>query len=448
MSAPRRGVLRWRAATVAAVGTAVLASAPAHAQGLDTTCVLPLTKFDPVTINVAYPDQSAVYWVGAYVGIPGTRLRIQGEFPHARYMSFNVYDPALRPLDAIADAELVPADGHVNPFLAGAARDGARRSYTAFIEFGPRPQRHEDRAPNTIYTGTGQDGSPNVAGTFLYRVYIPDRGRNETGGAGLPTVTLQAKNGGPAPRSICSNLSKPPLLTELHELIENSDAEIPLIGNRPQPTPVWRKFTNFLYSIAPNELTRVLGGSGGFFSNLHNEYVSASVSREFGKVVTTRMRAPNFADTRGGTLTMPSGAQLRYFSLCQNHSLTQRYIACRADDQTVVDRDGFMTYVMSTPAQRPATATSSCGVTWIPWGPFREGGLIYRHMLPAADFREAIQLARHDHEAETMGDFFPVSRYLADKAAYDREIGCRTAESRASRRARQRRAAAGARGRR
>src|SRR6266568_3702415 len=109
------------------VGTSLVAvllasTGPAAAQGVDETCVLPLTKTDAATVNVAFPDQAAVYWVGAYTMVPGTRLRITGRYPHARYFSFNVYDNLQRPLDAIADAEIRPDPGSTNPFLPGADR--------------------------------------------------------------------------------------------------------------------------------------------------------------------------------------------------------------------------------------------------------------------------------------------------------------------------------------
>src|SRR5919107_5461670 len=127
----------------AAVLTAVLAlagfGAAARAQGLDETCMLALTKFDPATVNVAFPDDSADYWLGFYQAVPGTRIRLSGRFPHTRYMSFNAYDQAQRPLDALADVEIAPDAGSVNPFLPGADRTAEQRSYTAFIEFGPRP---------------------------------------------------------------------------------------------------------------------------------------------------------------------------------------------------------------------------------------------------------------------------------------------------------------------
>jgi hypothetical protein len=63
-------------------------------------------------------------------------------------------------------------------------------------------------------------------------------------------------------------------------------------------------------------------------------------------------------------------------------------------------------------------------VTWLPWGPFRSGLLIYRHMLPSPRFAQAIQFAEVEDEAETMGDYYPVSRYYADAAEYDLEAGC------------------------
>jgi hypothetical protein len=394
----------------------------AGGQGIDQTCALALTKSDPATLNVAYPDESATYWVGGYQMAPGTRLRIQGEFPHARYISFNVYDQAQRPIDALADVEIKPDPGSRNPFRTQAKRTAEQRSYTAFVDFGPRPEDPADRAPNTLYTGTGQGGAPNVNGALIYRVYIPDAGRDETGGTGIPTVTMEAADGGPASPSACGDFAKPPG-PGVNQGAAASDAELPLPGRPAADPPAWRKFVNLLYTASPGETTQELGGSGGFFSNVDNAYLAASVSREHGKVLVTRMRVPTFPDTRGGAKRMPR-ADLRYFSLCENEFASQRFIACRADDQTVVDRRGFATYVMSTPAQRPATATEKCGVTWLPWGPFRSGLLIYRHMLPSPGFEESIQRAEVEHEAVTMGAYYPVSRYYPDGAAYDSGAGC------------------------
>jgi hypothetical protein len=419
--------MRTKAGVTFAVALALAGVLPgaAHAQGLDLTCSLMLTKFDPTTVNVAYPDEAAIYWGSGYQAAPGARIRIQGRFPHSRYMSFNVYDQAQRPLDAIADVEIKPDLGSSNPFRVGASRRAQARSYTVFIEFGPKPAP-ADRKPNTLYTGTGQNGTPNFNGTFLYRIYIPDTGRDETGSVGLPTATYQPSSSGPATASPCTHAAKPPV-SGVNEQVAGSSELVP-DPSRAKDPPTWRKFTNLLDTVAnrfdlDSELTRELGGEGGYLSNVHNAYVATDTSRQFGQVLVTRVRAPTFPDTRGGVSTMPAG-QLRYFSMCQNHTLSQRFVACRTDDQSVVGADGFITYVVSSPDERPATATAACGATWMPWGPFQSGLLILRNMLPAHDFAQAIQFAEVDDEVATMDAYFPVSRYYADAAAYDRDVGC------------------------
>jgi hypothetical protein len=416
---------------------ALAVPAGAAAQGVDETCTLPLTKFDPATVNVAYPDQAAVYYSGAYAAVPGTRLRITGRYPHARYMSFNVYDNIQRPLDALADVQLAPDKGSVNPFVRGASRTVARRSYTAFVNFGAIPKK---RARNTLYTGTGQEGAPNVDGTFIYRVYVPDRGLDESGGVGVPTVTLElAGNGQRPPKSVCAGFAKPSGASVNQQVAASNGLPVapPAPGRSP---PVWRKFVNlprsFAETILDNEYSDParrsyessgaydLGGKGGFLSNIHNSYLYTPIAKDNGLVLATRMRAPTFPNTRPPARRMPGG-QLRYWSMCQNESQSQRFIACKTDDQTTVGRGGFANFVVSTPDERPANARPACGVTWIPWGPQAGGVLIYRHMLPNPAFGQAIQrVPAQGKEAAVMGSYFPRSRYYTDRAAFEK-LGCR-----------------------
>lgn len=419
------------ARTITAAAATVLLAAPAgaRAEGVDQTCVLVLTKFDAATVNIAYPDDSAQYWSGVYANVPGTRVRITGRFPHGRYMSFHVYDPAQRPLDSLTDVEIEPHPGSSNPFRAGADRTVAERNYTVFIEPGERPA---DPAPNTLYTGTGQNGAPNPVGTFVYRVYVPDRGLDETGGVGLPTATIEpsSSTATPAPSS-CSSLSKPPV-NGVNELWANAaqPVDVPITGGTNPPT--WRKFVNLLSAAAftaigsPNpggvDLD-TLGGEGGFLSNHDNAYVFAPISRAWGQVLETRFRAPTFADTREHAGTMPGG-ELRYWSICQNDPPTQRMIACLNDDRVVIGDDGFVTLVVSTPGMRPPSATRECGVNWLPWGLSQRGSLLYRHMLPAPDFAHSIQAAAVDREQATMGEYLPASRYYADARKYEDAVGC------------------------
>jgi hypothetical protein len=417
-------------AAVVACLALVLATG-ARAQGLDETCALALTKFDPGTMNVAYPDDSAQYYTGVYQLVPGMRIRITGDFPHARYMSFNVYDPALRPLDGISDVRIQPDPGATNPFVEGADRTTTHRSYTVFIDFGSRPK---EPAPNTLYTGDGQNGAPNVTGSFIYRIYVPDAGRDDTGGVGLPTVTIEPATATAQPAtSPCAGVQRPPASGVNETLaMQSPPADAPIPTKGPTNPPTWRKFVNLLSSIALNTTGSpdpagidldTLGGNGGFLSNQDNAYVSAPINRGFGKVLVTRFRTPTFPDTWPPPTTMPGG-QLRYWSMCENDPPTQRMVGCRNDDRTVVSKDGFATFVVSTPAQRPRSATSLCGVNWLPWGPDPRGVLIYRNMLAAPSFMQSVQGATVDHEAATMGEYLPASRYYAGAASYDKTVGC------------------------
>src|SRR5688572_17005904 len=97
-----------RAGAVSVLIGALLALLPssAAAQAIDTTCQFALTRLDASTTNVLAVDTNAVYWGGTYAALPGTRIRIEGQYPHARYFSWNLYDSAARPTDALSDFEL------------------------------------------------------------------------------------------------------------------------------------------------------------------------------------------------------------------------------------------------------------------------------------------------------------------------------------------------------
>jgi hypothetical protein len=410
-----------RRTVLAAVIALIAVAAPVQAQGLDQTCELTATRFDADTVNVLFPDSSAQYWTADYRSIPGTHIRIDGVYPYARYTSWNVYDPVLRPFTHKADIDIVPDPGSANPFLPGAPRmtPVAQRHYTLFVTF----DADFKPGPNTIYV----DPSKNPAGVFTLRVYVPDRGRDVTGGVGLPQVTWEPNSDTTAPvASPCRELEKPSVstVTDTYAQQDGPGDGPPFPGRNP---PVWHKFVNlcssgrdlFFENAIADQLPQTgqdpCGnfGSGGFLSNMDNAYVSTPISRGFGKLVVFRAKAPTYAATYPKAKTMPSGVQLRYWSFCQNDPFTQRYVACLRDDQVKLDSDGFFTIVVSRPSDRPR-----CAKNWIPWGPQPEGVLIYRHMLPDPGFSGAIQKASYAAEPKTMGDYYPVSRYLTEPSAF------------------------------
>jgi hypothetical protein len=410
-----------RRTVLAAVIAVIAVAAPARAQGLDQTCELTATRFDADTVNVLFPDSSAQYWTAGYRAIPGTHIRIDGVYPYARYTSWNVYDPALRPFTHKADADIVPDPGSANPFLPGAPRmtPVAQRRYTMFITF----DADFKPGPNTIYV----DPSKNPAGVFTLRVYVPDRGRDVTGGVGLPQVTWEPNTaaGIPPGASPCVDLEKPSVstITDGYAKQDGPDGGPLFPGRNP---PRWHRFVNLCQSgddlFFDNEYGDKLPdsgqspcgnfGSGGFLSNMDNAYVATPISRGFGKLVVLHGKAPTFARTYPAAAAMPAG-QLRYWSFCQNDPFTQRYVACLRDDQVKLDENGFFTIVISRPADKPA-----CAKNWIPWGAQPEGVLIYRHMLPEPAFSGAIQKASYGNEQQSMGDYFPTPRYLTGASQF------------------------------
>src|ERR671914_1174282 len=200
----------WRVLVMTMVALA-LAPATASAQSADLTCQFALTRLDHTTTNVLALDTNAVYWASPYVAAPGSRIRIEGHYPYARYISWNVYDAAGRPIDALSDVQLDPDPGSSNPFLPGADRFALPRTYTAWIEFGPRPA---EPAPNTLYTGASPGGQ------FWYRVYVPDAGGDAKGGVPLPKVTLN----GPAAGTDACRETQAPYATPVHEAIAGAPA--------------------------------------------------------------------------------------------------------------------------------------------------------------------------------------------------------------------------------
>jgi hypothetical protein len=396
-----------------ALALAALLASVVAVPGAGNACSWPLV-FEADTFNVAYPDENATYWLTQFVGLPGSRIRIDGVYPDARYFSFHAYDPLQRPVGSLADREIAPAAGSLNPFVTPGATPGG--SYTAYVEFTPPP---DDPAPNTLYAGETNEGTPNPAGTIIYRVYVPDDASDRAGGVALPELTLETANGAIAlPLGTCEPLP-PSSGGQVSTLIRESSFPnaVPRVVPWPpaQDPPEFVKF----YSLATNLIDRLPSNpatdaiprdtSGGFLSNRHINYLFALTSRSLGDVFAMRARAPVAPDTRAGAhLTDP--ADLRYWSVCENDFLTQRFIACLADFQVQVDGDGFFTIAVSDPDDRPASA-----VNWLPWGgPFYEGNVIYRHMLPAAGFAGAIQnVAYGESPRDVMGDYFPEAAYCS-----------------------------------
>lgn len=365
------------------------------------------SKFDADTTNIAFPDDNANYWIARYAATPATRLVIRGTFPHARYFSFHIYDPTQAPVGSLYDAQLDPEVEGTNPFRAAEAPQG---SYVAAIVHGAPPPVP---AANTIYTGAA------VSEFLIYRVYVGDDPSSIEGSVPLPDIALESSDGTVSvPLQACEPLP-PSTGSAVNDAIKGASMpnEIPRAAPYP-PAESPPRFVKF-WSTAHAFARRAPGGAkdlpprnGGYLSNQHINYLYALYSRNGGELFVIRGKAPTTPDTRAGeSTTLPT--QLRYFSICQNETWSQRFVECLRDDEIALEPDGSFTIVIGDPDDRPANADN-----WLPWGgPYYDGNVIYRHMLPSASFAEAIQNVPYDEDpALTMGAYYPHARYCTTAA--------------------------------
>ena len=91
----------------------------------------PVSK-DPY-INIAYPDAGVFYWNAAFTVPEGAKMYLEGEFPHARYMSLISYDGRGSPMESLADYLIIPNNNSTNPFIDGSNRKNKNRSYRVEI---------------------------------------------------------------------------------------------------------------------------------------------------------------------------------------------------------------------------------------------------------------------------------------------------------------------------
>jgi hypothetical protein len=409
--------------------------------------------------NSQFPDAGATYWFASFTVPDGAVVRLRGGYPHARYASYNVYgaDPvsgdAGTPFDVLTDVDIEPDEGSANPFEVGADRTVAERAYSIDLVGEEVPADDADRAPNALYgVPTGEPTAGERDQQLIYRVYVPDEGRNLLGDTGLPELEIQLADGTiETGEAACATLAADPVLPvdELPSLSEDRYAELRALGDSAahpaQPDPSFARFFNAAHATfstfyTGTELEPDIAGIdatpfGGYYSNLDNQYVLTVVDRErgpdpaSGTVVVITGTAPTTPHTEDGAATMEDG-DLRYWSLCQNESsVTTRVVDCLHDEQVPQDDEGRYTVVVSLPEDRPENATADCGVAWLDWGPgdgvdrAEYGLLIMRHMLPSPDFEATIaNVAEPGEEADVMGALLPEAAY--ETVAQFEERGC------------------------
>jgi hypothetical protein len=398
-------------------------------------------------VNIAYPDAATFYWAAVFTVPEGARLTLEGRFPRSRYMSFISYDEAGRPIESVADYLIKPAAGSVNPFLAAGDRLAARRDYSlAVVDARPDPNRKtgmnlvgetRDRL-NTPKYGAGQQ-------VILYRIYVRDKGTDETGDAGLPVPVLTLADG-----KVVKGVQACPLLKtrqplqldpaamavpmdKYHELLAAAAKFSPIYPATNPPVWYQQLDRDALYGMYTGKppAADARRSEGGFYPNLDNQYIRTIVNRKLGKVFVVRGRAPSTPKTVNGDPTMGSG-DLRYWSFCSNQGFANtRVNDCVHDENVPVGPDGYYTIVLSRAADRPRNAMAQCGVAWLPMADDGDGAvdadvtvLQLRHMLGTQNFAHSVQaIGKVGDEARDMGEYFPRGRYITS-SAFETAVPC------------------------
>jgi len=389
-------------------------------------------------LNIAFPDTGAAYWHAGYTLPEGASLSFQGQYPHARYMSFNSYNRVGKPASVLTDINIKPNLGSTNPFLTGADRQAENRSYA--ISVVEKTERQNSTKPNVLYK------APTVGEKtiLIYRVYLSDEGLSLDGGVGLPEPVLTLADG----RRMTGQQACDELNVET-SIINNP--YIPKLLYRfirwlsdPADLPVkWETAFNLPYTLRCGFMD-YCGGEPEkvvtFYANLDNHYVASFINRNYGEIVVTKGRMPVTPKTLSSNpLMADEQAQLRYWSICQNEFYSQRVTECLYDEQMVTDAEGYYTIVTAPEALRPNNANAECGVNYLPWTGFgdgygykaaspednrlADGVLVVRNMLPYPEFNQAAQnLNKPNQGPEVMGAYFPQSEYMT-KAAFE-DLGC------------------------
>jgi hypothetical protein len=382
---------------------------------------------DAENSNVLYPDTAVNYYLGRVTLPPGGALELRGRFPHSRYMSFNAYDEVGQPTDALPDAQMAPEGNSTNPFVDGNRRDLPLRDYTVRVVAQPRPESGE-REANTLYLGW--NGRDVHSGTVIYRVYLPDRGRDEFGGTGLPEASLVLPDGSAVDQPIACAAGSHQPSTGVTEMDRASGGPV-----TPNPADVrnplvFQKFFNAARGVVPSPVRPLVPADdrGGFYSDENNAYLTAGTARAFGDVVVVEGRIPDTVATYEGDREFRD-ASLRYWSACHVTSLYAGgftdVVGCVFDEEVPQGPGGEFTLVISTPEQRPANARPECRIAWMPFGARSNGIVIVRNQLPAKDFPHSVQrVEKPGDEAAVMGPFLPRGTYSSTEEFEAR--GCDT----------------------
>lgn len=391
----------------------------------------PFSASNPKT-NTAFPGTEITYWGAKFVTPPGSVLTLNGRYPHARYASFNAYESNGASASSVSDRQIKPDSGSINPSLPGKNRDAKNRSFTINVLGEPVPST---LARNTLYANP----SPGSHQDILYRVYVPDKGRNLSGGTGIPKPSLRLADGTVLTgQALCNQMNSTHDYTgslmapSIWQSLVNSP------GKDPATNPALPEFTFVKYFNLPNVFARFKTEAeqqaawlanpepvGTQYNNNDARYMTGAYSFRFGQTLTIHGRAPTTPKTLDGRRKVNAG-QMVEWDLCGIQALTTtKTYRCLFDEQIPTTGRNRNYVVSVTQAEnRPWNAKRKCGVAWLRADPEGDGAgrtdagtLLTRNVLPSTGFKTSIWDVTSPFDAkEKMAGFYPKGTYMSKKA--------------------------------
>lgn len=311
-----------------------------------------------------YPDHFAFYWEYTFdaVANPEIGLIIEGEFPNARFLSYNVYDDDEQTSFctqnySLMDVEIEPDNGYINTFRE--VTTATNQKYTVYVL--------PTDAPESIVAGKENicwfDADVEKVCTML-RYYIPVGGVNA--GVDMPSIkaidltTGQEVN---APERVLSGL--------------RGEMELPSAAFTPSPTAL---FFRAPFSYA--------------YPNGPSEYCYSRNVLETDEVIVFNFKAPSYPSSVSEFET----ADMRYWSVCVGNEETYTPLAI-SDYQTKIDANGFANYILadknSADYAEVKRVAEEKGYNILEWDgeAWRKGVMIlYRNMVFDEDYAHSMRL--------------------------------------------------------
>lgn len=373
-----------------------------------------------------------------------SQLIIEGDFPHARQMSFHIagpFDPEY-PVShnggvfevPLVDVDIEADEGHVNPFLVGADRNADKRHYHVYFDLKEgnmgelNPDLFKDHyfksSGNTRVGGpmspTGPWGGHAIIPSVIWlRYYAPDftsDGKMDPlGGVEIPRAYYKLKTGEEfwlqADMSLAIARQK-----TTHDGVKTKPMEptVPLgatlgwlkvYGIMQVHAEVFGIFNSRPYGRYPEPLVKedIRDDFACYFNQGPNQGVPGSIAHSAtdqaynnylvrnlwlgkDKVYVLTGRLPTTPKTRNGEPIMEK-AQARYWSICHtgNHetekvNYNSLVYGCLMDDEITVDENNDYIIIYSLSEDKPENALPECGVTWQAFGPQSHQTFVLRWM--------------------------------------------------------------------